>query len=66
VRSLEVQQGVAWVTVPREDYNFFVEPSGLGLGPYTLRLTASDGQQLTESGVMLRSGGDAPGTVQFQ
>jgi expansin (peptidoglycan-binding protein) len=66
VRSLEVQQGGAWVNVARQDYNFFVESSGLGVGPYTLRVTGSDGQQLIESGVMLRSDGDAPGTVQFQ
>jgi expansin len=65
VRSLEVQQGAAWVNVAREDFNFFVQPSGLGPGPYTLRITGSDGQQLTESGVMLGEG-DARGTVQFQ
>jgi hypothetical protein len=40
VRSLEVQQGAAWVNVPRQDYNFFVASSGLGVGPYTLRDTA--------------------------
>lgn len=66
VRSLEVQQGTAWVNVPRQDYNFFVQSSGLGVGPYTLRITGSDGQQLVESGVMLRDSGDVQGTVQFQ
>lgn len=66
VRSLEVQQGASWVSVPRESYNFFVAPAGLGTGPYTLRVTGSDGQHFIESGVPLRESGDVPGAQQFE
>lgn len=66
VRALEVQQAGGWVNVTRQDYHFFVEPWGLGPGPYSLRVTGSDGQQLVETGVELRDFGDVPGTQQFQ
>lgn len=65
VRSLEVLRGDAWLPVPRERYNFFVR-SGLGPGPFTLRITGADGQQLVERDVPLRESGDVPGTVQFR
>lgn len=65
VRTLEVQRAAGWVEVPRLDSNYFVEPSGLGDGPYTLRLTGRDGQQLVEPGVVLRDGQEVTGTQQF-
>lgn len=66
VRSLEVQKNGAWVDVPRESYNFFVDSAGFGAGPFSLRITGNDGQQLIESGVPLRDSGDVTGTQQFQ
>lgn len=66
VRSLEVEKSGAFVNVPRESYNYFVDSSGFGPGPLTLRITGDDGQQLLETGVMLRESGDVMGTQQFQ
>lgn len=66
VRSLEVQKNGAWVAVPRQSYNFFVDSSGFGTGPFSFRITGSDGQQLVETGVPLRDSGDVAGTQQFQ
>ena len=66
VRSLEVQKNGAWVDVPRESYNFFVDSTGFGAGPFSLRITGTDGQQLVETGVPLRDSGDVTGTQQFQ
>lgn len=66
VRSLEVQKNDAWVNVPRESSNFFIDPTGFGAGPFSLRITGGDGQQLLETGVPLRDSGDVAGTQQFQ
>lgn len=66
VRSLEVQKNGAWVNVPRESYNYFVDATGFGTGPFNVRITGNDGQQLVETGVMLRDSGDVMGTQQFQ
>jgi expansin (peptidoglycan-binding protein) len=57
-----VQRAAEWMTVPRLDSNYFIEPSGLGPGPYTLRITGSDGQQLVEPSVMLRAAENVMGT----
>jgi expansin (peptidoglycan-binding protein) len=66
VRALEAQVNGQWVALERQDYNYFVAASGLGTGPFTLRVTATDGQTLTESGVALRVADVVPGTQQFQ
>lgn len=66
VRSLEVEKNGAFVSVPRESYNYFVDTNGFGSGPFTLRITGDDGQQLLETGVTLRDSGDVMGTQQFQ
>jgi expansin (peptidoglycan-binding protein) len=54
-----------WVSVERVDYNYFVEPSGMGPGPYTFRVTDSYGNTLQDSGI---GGGDnvtRAGVAQF-
>jgi expansin (peptidoglycan-binding protein) len=51
--------------VPRLDYNFFVKESGMGPGPYTLRVTDEYGQVLVDSGIPHVEGGDVPGAAQF-
>jgi expansin len=51
--------------VPRESYNFFVESSGMGEGPYTLRVTDVLGNVLTDEGIPFIEAGDAPGKGQF-
>jgi expansin (peptidoglycan-binding protein) len=67
VRSLEARlDDGRWVTLERQSYNYFVAARGLGAGPYTLRVTASDGQQLVEEGIALRESGVVPGRTQFR
>ena len=53
--------------VPREDYNYFVqsEPSGMGEGPYTFRVTDSYGNVLADSGIALKVAGEVAGSAQF-
>jgi expansin len=51
--------------IPREQYNFFVESSGMGQGPYTFRVTDIYGNVLTDSGVVFREAGDSVGGQQF-
>jgi len=55
----------SFVSVPREDYNYFVEASGMGPGPYTFRLTDDNGQTLEDTGIEHVEAGDVPGSAQF-
>ncbi|MCC6553451.1 MAG: hypothetical protein IT372_10590 [Polyangiaceae bacterium] len=55
----------SYIEVARESYNFFVEPNGMGEGPYTFRVTDVLGQTLEDSGVPFVDSGDAPGAAQF-
>ncbi len=51
--------------VPRLDYNYFVEDSGMGPGPYTFRVTDVWGHVVEDSGIAFVEAGDAPGAAQF-
>jgi len=51
--------------VPRASYNYFVESSGMGPGPYTFRVTDSYGNVLTDSGIALKVNGEVAGGAQF-
>ena len=51
--------------LPRTDYNYFVASSGMGPGPYTLRVTDSYGNVLTNSGISLKVGVEIAGSGQF-
>ena len=57
IAKLEYKKGASYVEMKREDYNYFVEPSGVGDQPsgLVLRVTATDGQTLEDT---------LPGTVQ--
>lgn len=55
-----------WVTVPRTDYNFFIQyDPGMGPGPYTFRVTDWYGNVLTDSGIVFIEGGTVEGQGQF-
>jgi expansin (peptidoglycan-binding protein) len=55
-----------WVTVPRTSWNYFVQVSpGMGLGPYTFRVTDSYGNVLIDSSIPLVAGGTIDGSSQF-
>jgi expansin len=57
--SVEVRVGSGWRALVREDYNYWLAESGLGAGPFTLRLTDSQGHSAVVRGIKL-----APGRVQ--
>jgi expansin len=65
VKTLEAKQGGSFVAVPRLSYNYFVAGSGLGVGPYELRVTDVLGHQLVDTGIALSVGQVVPGAAQF-
>lgn len=52
-------------TVPRESYNYFVEASGMGPGPYTFRVTDVLGNVVEDTGVAFVENGESTGARQF-
>jgi expansin (peptidoglycan-binding protein) len=53
VTTLEVDVDGSWVALERLEYNYFVASSGLGSGPFTIRLTDVHGEQLVHTGITL-------------
>lgn len=54
-----------WVSVPRTDYNYFVESSGMGTGPFTFRVTDRYGNVLTDTNIPHIENGTVNGNGQF-
>ncbi|MBK9757165.1 MAG: hypothetical protein IPO88_27450 [Nannocystis sp.] len=54
-----------WKDVARVDYNFFIDESGMGPGPYDFRVTDVAGNTLEDHGVPFIEAGDSPGAGQF-
>jgi len=55
-----------WVTVPRVSYNYFVQSNpGMGVGPYTFRVTDLYSNTLTDSGIPFIENGTVNGAGQF-
>lgn len=52
-------------SVSRLDYNYFVEPSGMGTGPFTFRVTDIYGHVIVDSGIPHVEGANVPGASQF-
>lgn len=65
IAKLEYQKGSEFVDVKREDYNYFVEPAGMGPGPYVFRVTDVHGHVLTDSGIAHQEAKEVPGAAQF-
>ncbi|HVJ91285.1 MAG TPA: expansin EXLX1 family cellulose-binding protein [Labilithrix sp.] len=69
IAKLEYKRGSTWTAMEREDYNFFVEHSGVGDQPsgLVLRVTSSDGQVIEETlPGSIPSDKTVAGTKQFQ
>jgi expansin (peptidoglycan-binding protein) len=69
VTGLEVRvgDGGSWQAVARSDYNYFVDAGGVGTtGPFAVRVTASDGQQLVDELPAVQSGVVVEGAAQFR
>jgi expansin (peptidoglycan-binding protein) len=57
--------GGAFKSIPRTDYNYFVEDQGMGSGPYTFRVTDIYGHVLQDGDIPFVEGGEIPGSAQF-
>jgi expansin (peptidoglycan-binding protein) len=55
----------AFHEVARESYNYFVEASGMGPGPYTFRVTDVYGHVIEDAGVAHQENADVAGASQF-
>jgi expansin (peptidoglycan-binding protein) len=49
IAKLEWKKNGAFMEVKRESYNYFVEPTGMGAGEITLRVTASTGESVEDT-----------------
>jgi expansin (peptidoglycan-binding protein) len=65
IAMIEAKQGSAYTALAKQSYNFYVASSGLGPGPYDLRVTDERGQVLEDSGIALGSGTTQSGSGQF-
>jgi len=66
IAKLEFYNGNVWVEVPRTDYNYFVQTGpGMGVGPYTFRVTDWYGNVLIDSGIPHVENGSVTGAGQF-
>lgn len=57
--AVQVQTSSGWLSLARASYNYWIAASGAGQGPFTVRLTDTQGHQVTVSGITL-----SPGAVQ--
>ena len=65
IAKFEYQKAGKWLAVPRESYNYFVEASGMGPGPYSFRVTDVKGHVLTDKGIQLEPAAEVAGAAQF-
>jgi expansin (peptidoglycan-binding protein) len=65
IAKVEAMVGGAYQSIARVDYNYFVDTSGLGAGPYQLRVTDTRGHVIDDSGIALGDNVTRTGTQQF-
>jgi expansin (peptidoglycan-binding protein) len=65
IAKFEYQKAGTFVEVPRENYNYFVEGSGMGTGPYTFRVTDVYGSVVIDSGIAFKEAQEVPGKAQL-
>jgi len=65
IAQFEYHNGSQWITVARTDYNYFVQTTGMGPGPYQFRVTDAYANVLTDSGIPHRENGTIDGSAQF-
>jgi hypothetical protein len=57
--AVQVRTSSGWLSLGRASYDYWIASSGAGPGPFTVRLTDTEGHQVTVSGITL-----SPATVQ--
>jgi expansin (peptidoglycan-binding protein) len=65
VAMIEAKQGSTYTALAKQTYNYYVSSSGLGVGPYDLRVTDERGQVLEDSSIPLGNGTTETGSGQF-
>ncbi|MEW5847736.1 MAG: expansin EXLX1 family cellulose-binding protein [Myxococcota bacterium] len=65
VATVEYLDNGSYVGMPRESYNYFVASSGMGTAPYTIRVTDTLGNVLTETFPDLPENTELEGSAQF-
>jgi len=66
VTKVEYQNGNGvFHEIPRLSYNYFVQSSGLGTGPYTFRVTDYFGHTIIDHGILHIENGDVSSSAQF-
>lgn len=65
IKSVEALVGGAYQALGRVEYNYFLEESGLGPGPYTLRVTDTRGHVLEDTGIAVGDNVTRTGASQF-
>ena len=65
ILSLEYLDGGTYHAVDRVEYNYFVEPAGMGPGPYTFRVTDVYGHVLIDTGIPHMENTSVSGHAQF-
>lgn len=63
--SVEVRTGSSWRRLVRADYNYWLADSGLGPGPYTIRVTDAYGNRAVADGIRLLPGQTQRSTVRM-
>ena len=54
--SVQVETASGWLPLARASYNYWIAQSGAGPGPFTVRLTDTQGHQATVTGITLSPG----------
>jgi len=66
IASVEFKDAMdQWQSLGRVDYNYFIAETGMGPGPYALRVTDVHGNVVEDSDIPLVVAGEAPGSGQF-
>lgn len=65
IATLEAEVGGAYQMLDRERYNYFLEPDGLGPGPYALRVTDTRGHVIVDTGIAVGDDVTRTGATQF-
>ena len=65
IATVEAKQGSGYTPLAKQSYNYYVASSGLGPGPYDLRVTDARGEVVEDTGVALLGSGGESGSGQF-
>ena len=65
IAKIEAGTAGALEPIARVDYNYFVDTSGLGTGPYTIRVTDTRGHVVEDTNIALGDGVLRAGTAQL-